>query len=243
VTRALVRFRSDKSLRWPDSAQFYEVDGWHPIGPRYARATLAADIWLPAPDGSAWLGTRDGARFGLYEVPSLKPRWQLQLPETSVVRAWQFSHDGNFLAIGSVDGAVRLVDAAHGNAIALGSTPGVRVLRVEFSADDHTLAALDENGQLWIWDVGTRLPRAAPLNFVRIGSDASLIRFAGDTLFGGAIFNSGSAELAMPRWRRARPSTTKPWPAPYDCAATCSVPLSMLPQRRADWSRPAAKTS
>src|SRR5262249_16930783 len=69
LKHALVRFRSDKSLRWPDSAQFYELEGWRAIGPRHTRTTtLAADNWLPTPDATAWLGTRDSARFGLYDV-------------------------------------------------------------------------------------------------------------------------------------------------------------------------------
>ncbi len=191
VGRALVRFRSDPSLRWPDSGQFYEVGNWRPIGPRHTRyTTLAADFWLPVPGGEAWLGTRDTAKFALYDIPSLKPRWRLQLPQTSLVRAWQFSHDGHRIALGSVDGAVRIVDVANGHAVELGSGPVERVLRVGFSADDRTLAALDENGQLWTWDVATGLSRSAPMQFFRGAVGAALLRFAGDTVFG-----SGDGEV------------------------------------------------
>lgn len=193
---ALVRFRSDPSLRWPDAAQFYEVDGWKAVGPRHqVGTTLAADFWLPAPDGSAWFGTRDSTRLALYDVPSLEPRWQLQLPSASLVRAWQFSHDGRWLALGSVDGAVRLVAVGDGAAANLESGPAARVLRVEFSEDDRTLAAVDENGQLWTWDVATRVPRSAPLHFARSDGAAS-IRFAGATIFGGGFSESGAAQVA-----------------------------------------------
>jgi WD40 repeat protein len=186
LKHALVRFRSDESLRWPDSGQFYEVDGWKPIGPRHTVATtLAADFWLPLPGGRAWLGTRDCTDFALYDVPALVPRWQLRLPASSVVRAWQFSHDERLLALGSVDGAVRIVSSADGTARTLGSGPDERVIRVEFSADDRTLAAIDENGRLWSWDVATGLPRSAPLQFAKNDGVAALIRFAGDTVFGG----------------------------------------------------------
>lgn len=198
VRLALVRFRSNASLRWPDSAQFYEVDGWHAVGPRHTFATtLAADHWLPAPpaDGNVWLGTRDSARLALYDVPGLKPRWQLQLPQTSLVRAWKFSHDGRWIALGSVDGAVRLVDVAHGHARTFTTAPSARVLGVEFSADDRTLAALGENGQLWTWDVATGASRSAPLHLFRSDARTARIRYSGDTLFGSGAHDSG-AELA-----------------------------------------------
>ncbi|MBS0383054.1 MAG: protein kinase [Proteobacteria bacterium] len=188
VRIALVRFQSDKSLRWPDSAQFYAVDGWRPVGPRHTVATsLAADFWLPAPDGRAWLGSRDSARLALYDVPNLKPRWQLSLPQTSLVRAWQFSHDGRRIALGSVDGAVRLVDAASGHATELTTSPGARVQMLEFDPDDKVLAAIDENGQLWTWDVATGASRSAPLGLLGAGTGigAAWIRFSGDTVFGG----------------------------------------------------------
>ena len=194
---ALVRFRSDPSLRWPDSAQFYEVDGWKAIGPRHSIATtLAADVWLPSPKDGAWLGTRDSARFAMYDVPSLQPRWQLQLSQTSLVRAWQFSHDGRWLALGSVDGSVRLVDAASGRSIELGSSPTERVLNVEFSSDDRMLAAIDELGQLRVWETATRLPLFAPIPFVRTAAGARL-RFTGHALYGGGLLDRGNAELNL----------------------------------------------
>jgi WD40 repeat protein len=197
LKHALVRFRSDKGLRWPDSAQFYEVAGWKPEGPRHTVATtLAADFWLPAPDGSVWLGSRDTLNLVLYDVPALVPRWRLQLPQTSLVRAWRFSRDGRWLALGSVDGTVRVVSVADGHAVDLPSGPAERVLRVEFSDDGRTLAAIDENGELWSWDVATHAPRAAPLHFAPNDGVTAMLRFAGDTVFGGGNSDSGNAGIA-----------------------------------------------
>lgn len=185
---ALVRFRSDDSLRWPDSAQFYEVDGWKPVGPRHTVATtLAADFWLPAPDGHAWLGSRDSTKLALYTVPALKPLWSLQLPQASLIRAWRFSHDGRRIALGSVDGAVRLADAGNGQAQEFKTVPGGRVQWLEFSPDDRTLAALDENGQLWTWEVNTGAPRSAPLHLLHNDIIVARIRYDGDTLFGEGL--------------------------------------------------------
>lgn len=185
---ALMRFRSDRSLRWPDSAQFYEVGGWRPVGPRHTVATtLAADFWLPAPDGRTWLGSRDSVNLAKYDVPSLKPLWHLRLPQASLVRAWRFSHDGRWIALGSVDGAVRLVDSATGHALSLATVPTARVQWLEFSADDRTLAALDENGQVWSWDVATGTSRSAPLQLLHGGIFVARIRYNGDMLFGGGL--------------------------------------------------------
>lgn len=188
LKHALVRFRSDESLRWPDSAQFYDVDGWRAVGPRHTRAdTLAADFWLPAPDGHAWLGSRDSAKLAMYTVPELKPLWQLELPQTSLIRAWRFSHDGRRIALGSVDGAVRLVDTRNGRAREFKTVPGGRLQWLEFSADDRTLAAIDENGQLWTWDAATGAPRSEPLRLLRNDIITARIRYDGDTLFGEGL--------------------------------------------------------
>ncbi len=195
LKHALVRFRSDRSLRWPDSAQFYEVDDWKPVGPRHTVATtLDADFWLPAPDGRTWLGSRDSVNLAMYDVPSLKPLWHLRLPQASLVRAWRFSHDGRRIALGSVDGAVRLVDGTTGHVLSLATVPTARVQWLEFSADDRTLAALDENGQVWSWDVATGASRSAPLQLLHGGVFVARIRYNGDMLFGGALHTT-DAEL------------------------------------------------
>ncbi|HET8941740.1 MAG TPA: protein kinase [Rudaea sp.] len=192
---AMVRWRSEKSWRWPDTAQFHQVDGWHPLGSLHSTATtLSADLWLPAPEENVWLGTRDSARIALYEVPSLNTRWRLDLPQTSLVRAWRFSHDGRQIALGSVDGAVRVVDAVSGKARVLTASPAARVQWVQFSADDRTLSALDENGYLWTWDVATGASRSAPLHLLRSEIAVARIRYAGPTLFAGAV-HGADAEL------------------------------------------------
>ncbi|MBS0557026.1 MAG: protein kinase [Proteobacteria bacterium] len=200
---ALVRFRSDKSRRWPDTAQFYAVDGWRPVGPHHSVATtLAADLWMPAPGGDAWLGTRNSTNLALYEVPSLKPRWQLSLPPTSLVRAWNFSRDGRRIALGSVDGAVRIVDTSNGQAVLIGSTSSERVQSVDLSADGKALAAIDELGQLWVWEVPSGRALSAPVPFVG-ATDGARLRFFGNAVFGGGLLDSGNAQLGyaavMPR--------------------------------------------
>lgn len=215
MEHALVRFRSDKSLRWPDSAQFYRVRDWQAVGPRHAVATtLAADFWLPRPGDQAWLGTRDATHIGLYGVPTLTPRWQLSLPPESLVRAWNFSQDGRWLALGSVDGAVRLVSADDGRMRTLTAGPAERVIRVDFSADNATLVAVDENGRLWTWDVADGMPRSAPLQFARNDGVSAAIRFVGDTIFGGGNGLSAGTEVAYATLAPRAPFNNQAVPGP-----------------------------
>ena len=93
----------------------------------------------------------------------------------------------SFYLYGSVDGAVRLVDAANGHLYEFKTVPGARVQWLEFSVDDRTLAGIDENGQLWTWDVATGTPRSAPLHLLHGDVFAARIRYNGDTLFGEGL--------------------------------------------------------
>ena len=89
--------------------------------------------------------------------------WQAgrQLPQspltgdTEEVTSVAFSPDGQILASGSADGAVRLWDVATGQQIGAsfaGQTGPVN--SVAFSPDGQTLASGDANGTVELWDVG-----------------------------------------------------------------------------------------
>lgn len=158
--RAIVRWRSRASLRFPDGFRFYAVDGWRPVGPVHADTS---SMWLFAPDGRWLLRTRDFQQFEAVEFGSLAVRWSLGLTDAQLVRAWRFAPDGNTLALGALDGQVLLVDSATGAATSLPSSPTETVRWIEFDRSGNTLAALSESGQVVVWDVPTRRPRAAPL--------------------------------------------------------------------------------
>ncbi len=160
----LVRWRADPSHRFPDSGQFFAIDGWKSIGPRHRfEAGLQTDSWLPSPDGSVWLGTSGSSVLTLYELGTLAVRWRIELPLNDKVRGWRFNGDGMMLAIGTESGRVFLVDVRDGARHELPSAPADTVRWLEFSADGRTLAARAENGTIAAWDVATRRPRVTPI--------------------------------------------------------------------------------
>ncbi|MBK9655150.1 MAG: protein kinase [Rhodanobacteraceae bacterium] len=119
-SRAIVRARTNPSLRFPDRFRLSLVDGWQPVGPWHDDA---ASMWLFAPDGGWLLRTLDFVRFEAVDFGTLAPRWSLQLPEGQMIRAWRFAPDGSILALGALDGSVLLVDVANGKTTSLPSAP------------------------------------------------------------------------------------------------------------------------
>jgi WD40 repeat protein len=179
---ALVRWRVDPSHRFPDSGQFFRIDGWQPIGPRHRFvAELQTDSWLPTADGGAWLGTSGSSEARLHDLGSLALRWRIALPPGDMIRGWRFSADGRHLALGTADGRVLLVDPRDGRHEALRASPAAPVRWLEFDAEARTLAARAEDGTIAAWDVATRAPRMTPISGPP--DEGRAVQVAGDTLF------------------------------------------------------------
>jgi hypothetical protein len=176
--RAIVRWRTQPSLRFPDRFRFYRTADWQAAGPEH---TDTSSMWLFAPGGGQVLRTVDFQQFELMEFGTLAPRWSLRLGDDQLVRAWRFAPDGRTLALGALDGSVLLIDVASGESAALPSSPADTVRWLEFDAAGTTLAALSQSGQLTVWDLATRRPRIAPLRIedvIELGS----VRLSGDLL-------------------------------------------------------------
>ncbi len=163
VAHALVRFRSDPALRFPDVGQFYRVADWSPVGPRHRfDSARTGHMWLPTPDGTAWLGSGDFIDVALFGFGSLEPRWRLRLPDAQAARAWRFDDEGRRLVLGTTSGEVHLVDVRDGRRATLAPSLPATVRWLEFGPDD-TLLALSEDGSMLVWDLASGRPRAAPL--------------------------------------------------------------------------------
>lgn len=179
---ALARWREDRSHRFPDSGQFFRIDGWVPFGPRHRFvADLQTDSWLPTPDGSAWLGTGGSSHVRLHEVGSLEVRWTHDLPAGDLLRGWRFSGDGRHLALGTAEGRVFLLDPRDGSATELHASPTAAVRWLEFDREGRTLAVRADNGMVAAWDVATRLPRIAPL--AGPAGESGALRLEADTVY------------------------------------------------------------
>lgn len=157
---AIVRWRSQPALRFPDRFQAFRVDDWTPLGPEQRDTS---SMWQFAPDGALLLRTPDLQRLQLVEFPGFAVRWTLRLGDDQLVRAWRFAPDGRTLALGGLDGGVLLVDVAAGSSSLLPSSPVATVRWLEFDREGGTLAALSETGELVVWDMATRRPRTAAI--------------------------------------------------------------------------------
>ncbi|MBX3726748.1 MAG: protein kinase [Xanthomonadales bacterium] len=175
---ALVRSRSDPSMRFPDRVQLHAVEGWRPLGP--VRAQRAVQ-WLFSPDGSGLLGTEDSARFDFVDPRSFQPRWTATVPAATPARAWRFDHRGAHLALGLTNGAVVLIAVADGGMRWLPSASAATIRWLEFSADDRSLAGLAEDGTVLVWDLAGGGLRVAPIR-ERVGNRMGRVRLAGDLL-------------------------------------------------------------
>ncbi len=175
---ALVRWRSDASMRFPDRMQVHTVDGWRALGPPRKHHGVQ---WMFAPGGHGLVGTDDFARFDLLDPASFELRWTLQLSTDAPARAWRFNHSGSLLALGTLDGSVMLVDTLDGSQRAMPSSPPATIRWLEFSSDDRSLAALAEDGTIMAWDVATGRPRAAAIR-ERVSNRLGRVRVVGDLL-------------------------------------------------------------
>ena len=205
---AMVRYRSDPSFRFPDGAQFYAVEPWQALGPRQViGGSIGADMWLPTTDGRWFLGSSDFTTFTLFERGTLKVRWRLQLPADDKVLAWRFNSDASRLALGTMAGAVYLVDTRDASYQPLRSTPSSVIRWLEFGSDGRVLAATAEDGTIVAWDVASLKPLTTPLQ----GAGQGLPR---GRVIDGRIYAAGDNQLRM--W-------TLPPLGPYDNVAVPAV--------------------
>jgi WD40 repeat protein len=77
-------------------------------------------------------------------------------PSASDIRCGHFSPDGNLLAIGTVDGSVRLIEMSTRSVIATLVGHGDTVPSLDFSPDGRTLATGSWDTTVRLWDVASK---------------------------------------------------------------------------------------
>lgn len=93
---------------------------------------------------------------GFQRIPTVDEDWSPCIQSfqgtSSVIIAMKYSHDGNWLALGSTTGEVRLCDAATGACVKELLKTGGAILGMVFSTKRHQLTSLASNGAVCVWD-------------------------------------------------------------------------------------------
>jgi WD40 repeat protein/DNA-binding SARP family transcriptional activator len=146
-------------------------------------------VMVPAfsPDGHRLATVGVDGLLRIWNVPSNAPATSpVQLGQIS--RSVQYSPDGKLLAVGTLEGTVRLLDAKTFDQIGkpLPVPPG-DVLSVAFSPDGTLLASATAQDAVILWDVRARTQRGQPL----VGHEGQVlsVRFSpdGSTLASGDL--------------------------------------------------------
>jgi len=141
-------------------SQSFRTRDWTPRG-RATDRDFAIAGWLFAPAAAhlaVWY-TRDGET----SIDLLDPDTFALQHRTGRATAWAFSPDGRQLALGDIDGGVRLVDTRDGSERKLVPQPSGRVLWLSFSADGAWLASASEPGEIHAWNVEDGAPVMPPM--------------------------------------------------------------------------------
>lgn len=125
---------------------------------RFVDFTFSPDsqtLAILSQDGGVWLYrvTENGLK-----TPTI---YQFDTQIQSVAR---FSPDGKILAFGSISGAIFLVDVQTGKQIfaPLAGSQG-QIYDMAFRPDGRTLAAVDTDNFLWLWDTARGVPIGTPM--------------------------------------------------------------------------------
>lgn len=173
------------------SAVVWSMDGEQAIGtPIGEPEDLISGVdW--SPDGSRLVAGR--LNGGAIVVDTTKPRDGLRIAGDAGTGAVAYHPDGDIVAIGTLDGDVRLVDPKSGTTVASVPMGDVAIWQVEFTPDGRLLAvAVDPNGAGERW-YGQQ--RQGAVRFLDVGSLRSVgraIEPGAGTVFGLGFDDEGT---------------------------------------------------
>jgi hypothetical protein len=107
------------------------------------------------------LATVSGWEMVFWEVATGRERIRVARPSMQIGRV-AFSPDGGLLAVGTMTGAVLLLDATDGWELSQFSGPAGGVTALTFAPDGKTLASAGGDGTALIWDVKEWAGRKSP---------------------------------------------------------------------------------
>ncbi|HEX7368893.1 MAG TPA: protein kinase [Rhodanobacteraceae bacterium] len=160
------------------NTQIWRTDPWNEVASasRSTGMTGSGGPVLFAPDDRSFAFRRtDDKVIELYAPHSLKRIWSFDPAGFGPNRAWAFSPDSRWLAVGDQNGAIWVADCVKHTLRRLSPQPLTGVRQLRFSADGAWLAAATGAGgiYLWRWPDGTLLvpPFAADLKPERVRLD------------------------------------------------------------------------
>ncbi len=206
--------RHKASLNWIRDSQF-SLDGervvsvgpygaawiWNADAPDCGHSVLLLghedDVRTGAfsPDGRLVVTTSDDDTVRVWDATTGQQRTQLNLPgpsspPTDYTTSAEFSPDGKSLAITRSDGLIAIADTDSFKVVPLDKGPFA--WRARFSRDSKKLAAVLDNGSVWIWDIVGRIKLPLPKQFQPV-VDAS---FSPD----GRLLVTASADSSARLW-------------------------------------------
>ncbi|HRO26997.1 MAG TPA: protein kinase [Luteimonas sp.] len=155
-------------------AQFFRVDGWRPQMPPQPVPSVGGS-WLVG-DGGRFIARSSQHRIELLDTASLQPRFSHQFGQADGPKHWAAQPDGDLLALGHVDGSVRLLDSRRLSMHELRPAPSNPISSLSFSHDGSWLLA-GAGGRVFLWDTasghGGELPSQRPIEATRLQADAA----------------------------------------------------------------------
>ncbi|WP_052630869.1 serine/threonine-protein kinase [Pseudoxanthomonas suwonensis] len=155
-------------------AQYFRVEGWEPQGPRLPMPSMAGS-WMVGDDGR-FVARSANHRIELLDTATFEPRFAHQFDTADGPSHWAAQPGGSLLALGHLDGSVRLLDSISLAMRELRPAPPAGISALAFSNEGDLLLAATR-GHVFVWDVATghggMLPATRQLDAMRLQADSA----------------------------------------------------------------------
>lgn len=146
----------------PSRMELFDATTLRPVGGRsspdglnFANAIISSDGRYLATTMSQGESGEPASSIYVWRTDDLSAPARLIRTEDPASFAAGFSHDDRSLAIGLLDGSVRIVDLGTGHQRVMNGRHNAAIQGLAFSPDDTTLVSAGDDEQILVWDVPT----------------------------------------------------------------------------------------
>jgi eukaryotic-like serine/threonine-protein kinase len=136
------------------TVRFWDTGDWSEL-PALAGEHAQPKVLVYSPDGST-LGVNNRGELKLYDPRTGRLRTAIGIATAPVIDCGRFSPDGRVLALGTIDGIVRLVDMTNRRLATTLVGHGDAVVSLDFTPDGRTLATGSWDATVRLWDVASK---------------------------------------------------------------------------------------